>query len=73
MMTTNHDKLGNKEIEFLNLFMFATWWHVNLWYFKLRFDLTEFIVWNISKVYNIGLQRYRDYICGQHLIYVYSL
>ena len=31
---------------------------INLWYFKLRlFDLTEF---EISKVYDIGLPRYRD-------------
>ena len=32
---------------------------VNLWYFKL-FDQAEFIVWNISEVYNIRLQRYKD-------------
>ena len=35
---------------------------VNHWYFKLRFYFTDIMVWNITAVYDIGFQSYRDYI-----------
>ena len=65
-------KLGSVEIKLKRTWVFATNSHflipislepnvVNLWYFKLiLFDLAKVIAWKMSKVYDIGIQRYRD-------------
>ena len=49
------ESLLNK-LRFSNPSIFAIWWHVNLWYFKLRNLIKQNLQFRISKVDDVGLQ-----------------
>ena len=64
----------SKESRFCQKLKFSYPYIFALWYFKLElFELTEVIVWNMN-VYDIGLQRSRDYkirVCGKtHFLFI---